>query len=269
MTAFLCEKAQERFFLRYLRSIFLITIIMIYTRSEFISQTGNFSPFAQQVVQNFCENISKNDFPCYFAKNVINKDSVYFSFIENDDNQLIMFEKAAQDFKNYAQIERNPDPYRVLLMNFELKTVNWEADDAFLWAFLAYLHKQDPEPWPADIPKNPNEQGWSFCFMGMPWFFNVNSPHHAQNRPSRNTTDALTWVIQRTDSFAPLAPVEMHATIIESVRSRIAPYDGQSTSPALAGESDNLEELEWIQYHLPNFNHEKPKKTCPFSTTKG
>lgn len=236
---------------------------MIYNLREF-KNTDSVSPFAQKVAQTFLENISKSDFPCYFAKSVIPKNTLYFSFVEHFNTEEDMFEQAFQNFCLYAEIERQPDPYRVFVLTFDLKTKDWAEDDRLLWAFLDYIHLKDPDNWMADVPKDTNAPGWSFSFMGMPWFFNVNSPHNAATRNSRNTTDSFSFIIQRTDSFDGLAPVHLHDTIRHELRARIAPYDGQSVSPALAGNADNLSFTEWTQYHLPERNDQKPISQCPF-----
>lgn len=223
-----------------------------------------YSDFAKRVASTFLGNISKSDFPCYFAKSVIPKNTLYFGFVENFNTQTEMFEQALQVFSEYAEIERQPDPYRVLVLVFDLTTQDWAEDDRLLWEFLDYANSKDPEKWLEEVPKDSNEAGWTFLYKGMPWFFNLNSPHHAHNRNSRNTTNAFTLIIQRTDSFEGLAPVHLHDTVRNELRARIEPYDGQPTSPALAGGADNLQHSEWIQYHLPEKNEQKPISKCPF-----
>jgi FPC/CPF motif-containing protein YcgG len=195
---------------------------------------------------------------------VIPKNTLYFGFVEKFSTQTEMFEQALQIFSEYAEIERQPDPYRVLVLAFDLQTKDWAEDDRVLWDFLDYANSKDPEKWLDEVPKDSNAAGWTFLYKGMPWFFNLNSPNHAHNRDSRNTTGTFTLIIQRTDSFDGLAPVHLHDTVRKELRARIAPYDGQATSPALAGEADNLQHSEWVQYHLPEKNEQKPLSKCPF-----
>ncbi len=237
---------------------------MLHTISALEISPNTYSDFAQEVAKNLIKNISKNDFPCYFAKSVIPKNSLYFGFVENFSSLTEMFEIALQAFSEYADIEKQPDPYRVLVLSFDIQSEDWAADDRLLWDFLGYINQHDPERWIAEVPKDSSETGWTFSYKGMPWFFNLNSPHHAHNRNSRNTTGAFTLIIQRTDSFDGLAPVHRHDTIRRELRARIVAYDGQSTSPALAGGADNLQHSEWVQYHLPEQNTQPPLSKCPF-----
>jgi uncharacterized protein len=236
---------------------------MLFKYSEFVRAGDAASAFAREAFSTLVANITQPDFPCYFAKNVVTKDSLYVAFAEGTSSRAALFAQIAEDFKAYAEIEKQPDPYRVLVLSVDWPSDTWASDDAFLWDLLAYLRTQDPEPWPADVPEDPHVLGWSFCFMGMPWFFNLNSPRNS-HRASRNATGALSFVVQRTDGFDDLAPLESHDKLRWDLRARVAPYDGQASSPALACGPDNPDMYEWIQFHTPNLNTEKPASKCPY-----
>jgi uncharacterized protein len=235
---------------------------MLFKYSEFLQQDST-SEFARQGFSTLVQNIAKPDFPCYFAKNVLTKDSLYVAFLDGQADRQALFAQAAKVFKAYAEIERQPDPYRVLVLALDVPSPTWETDDALLWELLAYLRGEDPAPWPAEVPQDAHAQGWSFCFMGMPWFFNLNSPRNS-HRASRNVTGTLSFVIQRTDGFDDLAPLGAHDKLRWDLRARVLPYDGQASSPALACGPDNPDMLEWIQFHTPNLNTEKPAPQCPY-----
>lgn len=236
----------------------------MYTYDAFRAIAETATPFSQKVFHQLTASITHPDFPCYFAKTGIVKDSIYLAFIEESDPQQ-RWEKAAAVMADYAEIEKNHNPFRVLVLSFDLHSPDWYSDDALLWSFLAFLRKKDPEPWPSNIPQNPDEAGWFYCYGGYTWFFNVNSPNHV-HRKSRNATGVYSLVIQRSAEFDDLAPAEQHDHIRHTVRSRIAAYDGQETSFALAGEADNPTMKEWPQYHLPESNNDKPWGKCPFSS---
>jgi uncharacterized protein len=236
---------------------------MLYRYSDFITAQESATPFAQGCFASLIAAISRTDFPCYFAKQVIAKDTLHMAFVENYADQEAMWAQACLAMTAYAEIEREPDIYRVFVLSFDVQLSSWEADDAFLWELLAYLRAHDPEPWMQGMPENPSMPGWSFSFMGMPWFFNVNSPNN-DRRKSRNATGQLSMIIQRTDGFDALVPLSQHDTLRQGLRSRIAPYDGQAVSPSMAGEADNPEMIEWIQFHTPNLNTEKPATKCPY-----
>ena len=244
---------------------------MLYRYNDLSKGQQAVSPYAQSVLANLTKRITDPAFPCYFAKKVLPKNSLYLTFVENLSDQTDMFRQGMEALSIYAEIERNPDPYRVFVLSFDVNTANWEQDNQLMWQFIHYLIQHDPQPWSPDIPQTTDEAGWSVSFMGMPWFFNLNSHNHT-HRNSRNVTDTFSLIIQRTDSFEKLLSSELNdgqreqqrQVIRKEIRGRVAAYDGQSVSPALAGEPDNLQHLEWVQFHIPNLNTEKPQAKCPF-----
>jgi uncharacterized protein len=243
---------------------------MLYNYADFMALKNNTSAYARQVVNNVIEHICHPDFPCYYAKKVLPKNSLYLAFAEAGSREA-MFKQALEAFLAYAIIEKDPDPYRVLILSLQVPTQSWQEDNQLLWDFIQYLKLYDPEPWLPSIPQSTDKAEWSFSFMGMPWFFNLNSHNHI-NRNSRNVTGTYSLIIQRTDSFEKLLSTELNddkreqqrQVIRREIRGRIAAYDGQAVSPALAGEPDNMEHLEWVQYHIPDLNTEKPQAKCPF-----
>lgn len=244
---------------------------MFYSYNEFKAIENQQSPYAREVFAELIQNITNPEFPCYYAKRVIPKNSLYVSFIENFENRQAMFKQAMNAFMQYAEIERECDPYRVFVLSFKVETTSWEEDNALMYDFMHYLNQHDPEPWFEEMPTDTNDPLWSLSFMGMPWFFNLNSPNNT-HRKSRNVTNTFSLVLQRTDSFEQLLRTELAEEVREKqriiirkeIRKRIGIYDGQPVSPSLAGEADNTNYLEWIQFHLPDLNTQKPQATCPF-----
>lgn len=244
---------------------------MFYSYNEFLAAQEKASAYAKKTFNTIIENINSPTFPCYFAKNVFPKNSLYVSFIEDFKNQEDMFQQSMEVFSKFALIEKYPDPYRVFILSMNVPTKTWEEDNKLMWDFMRFLNQHDPEPWFSEIPTSTDDAGWSFSFMGMPWFFNLNS-HNNLNRKSRNVSGSYSIILQRTDGFEKLLKAELDEKIREQqrteirkdVRARVGIYDGQSVSPALAGEPDNMQHLEWVQFHIPNLNTEKPQSKCPF-----
>ncbi len=235
----------------------------LYRHDDFILAKDSVSPFAQGCFDSLIAAISRSDFPCYFAKNVIIKNTLHLAFVEDYADRAALWAQACAAMQAYAEIEKEPDIYRVFVLSFDIQSPTWDTDDAFLWEFLSHLRAYDPEPWMEGMPEDPSIPGWSFSFMGMPWFFNLNSPNNA-HRKSRNATGQYSLIIQRTDGFDELVPLAQHDTVRQGLRSRILPYDGQAVSPAMACEADNPQMLEWIQFHTPDLNTEKPASKCPY-----
>lgn len=242
---------------------------MLYSYKEFMPAKK--STFAANAFENLIRNIQLPEFPCYYAKRILPKDSLYVSFIENYTDNEDMFSQAMADFATYAELERDPDSYRVFVLSLDVPSVDWASDNALMWDFMRYLRKHDAEPVPEGMPDSPEDSNWSFSFMGMPWFFNLNSPNMA-NRKSRNVTGVLSFILQRTDSFDKLLAEELSVEEVErkrhiirsEIRGRVGTYDGQPVSPVLAGEAQNKGHIEWLQFHIPDLNTDTPQAKCPF-----
>ncbi len=51
-----------------------------------------------------------------------------------------------------------------------------------LWHLLQFLHVHDPEPWPEDIPTDPDDPHWEFCFGGEPMFPTCRAPFYDERK---------------------------------------------------------------------------------------
>ncbi len=242
---------------------------MIYNYDHFLSATK--SAFAARAFHNLLENIQQTEFPCYYAKRILPKNSLYVSFIEQYTDREDMFRQAMADFAAYAELERTPDAYRVFVLSIDIHSPGWAEDNDLMWDFMRYLRAYDTYPIAEGIPESVDDSKWSFSFMGMPWFFNLNSPN-MRHRKSRNVTGVLSFILQRTDSFDKLLSEELIESETErkrnviraEIRGRVGKYDGQPASPVLAGEEQNTRHIEWLQFHIPNLNSDTPQARCPF-----
>jgi uncharacterized protein len=247
----------------------------LYSYQAFLENKHQNTPFAQKTFDTLIERITDNQFPCYYARTTLLKNSLYVAFIENFDHEEDMFRQCFDVFAQYADIERDADPFRVFVLAIDVKTKDWQADNDLMWRFMHFCEQHDPMPWHEAIPQDTENADWSFSFMGMPWFFNLNSPNNT-HRESRNVTETFSFVLQRTDGFEKLLKDDLdenaremfRQTIRKDIRGRIAHYDNQTASPSLAGEADNLEHYEWRQFHLPNHNNQKPQTKCPYKAFK-
>lgn len=229
------------------------------------------SEFEKGIFTTLMNNIANPLFPCYFSQSVIPKNSIHFSSITDFATKENLFEQAHDELCLFAELEKDPDPFRVFVLSMNIQTSSWQEDNDFMWEFIDYLESKDTEVWPEEVSRDTNSPSWSFCFKGMPFFFNLNSPNNTL-RKSRNVTGKFSFLIQRTDSFEKILPVDLDEVtreerrwmIRKDIRDRIGVYDEQVVSPALAGEQGNLEHLEWVQYHIPNSNEDKIQSKCPF-----
>lgn len=135
------------------------------------------------------------------------------------------------------------------------------------WELLNWIHERDIEPWPNEIPTDPNDSNWTFCFNGVPLFINISSSDH-KVLLSRNLGKDLYFIINPRANFDYVASVETKSgkLIRQQIRTRVAEYNSEEASKFLGfyGEKDNLE---WKQYQLPEINLPSPT-LCPFSFKK-
>jgi FPC/CPF motif-containing protein YcgG len=130
------------------------------------------------------------------------------------------------------------------------------------WAMLQWLHERDPEPWPERVPLDPEDPSWSFCFGGLPLFFNFHTPAH--QRRSRAMKTAFTLLVQPRDGFDVIAGNHdkgRHAR--QMIRDRLGVYDGRPPHPAL-GHYGSGPNREWQQYFLPD-SDDLITEACPFN----
>ncbi|MEM7775866.1 MAG: YqcI/YcgG family protein [Pseudomonadota bacterium] len=128
------------------------------------------------------------------------------------------------------------------------------------WDLLDELALRDPGQWPADIPRNMDEDLWEFCFAGEPVFVVCNTPAHVLRQSRRATSFTITfqprWVFDGiTNTTDPAAQRSL-----AMVRERLDAFDALEAAPFLGtyGEHGNRE---YQQYFLDDTN-EPP--ACPF-----
>jgi FPC/CPF motif-containing protein YcgG len=128
------------------------------------------------------------------------------------------------------------------------------------WNVLQYLHDHDPEPWPADIPTDPDHHQWEFCFGGEPIFPTARAPFYERRR-SRYTPHGLEITVQPREVFSGVTGDTVagkHAR--EFIDERLHEYDDVAPHAAI-GDWEDEASHEWDQYMLPE--GEASHETCP------
>jgi FPC/CPF motif-containing protein YcgG len=138
------------------------------------------------------------------------------------------------------------------------------ADDtARFWRLLAELSTYDADPWPPDMPADPHEATWQWCFAGEPWFTFMCSPAY-RARASRNVGPCLTLVFQTRRVFDGLSGTSVAGTSAkEQVRQALLAYDSVPVHPHL-GVTGSSSRYKWRQYALPDDQRELPADGCPW-----
>lgn len=228
--------------------------------------------WSDHVYQEIKTTLSNPDFPCVFAKEAMKRDAISFCWLDNSNVQVDR-PTAAKAIGTYLDRCSSLPPIESLLETLLIvfkPTNEIQSLDSYhkqAWAFLQWLNDHDEKAWPADIPTDPNDPLWSFCFAGVPLFVNVSAPAHAVRR-SRNLCSALTLVIQPRANFDLVAGHDhpKGELVREQIRRRMDAFD-LIDSPEELGTYGKSENREWHQYVLKESNEPRQDK-CPLNISR-
>ena len=135
-----------------------------------------------------------------------------------------------------------------------------------LWHVLEFLHVHDPEPWPDEIPTDPDDSRWEFCFGGEPLFPTSRAPFYDE-RMSRYSPVGLEITFQPRAVFEGLtADTEAGQRARETIRERMGDYDGVCPHADL-GDWGVEGDREWTQYLFREDADASPD-ACPLRPTR-
>ncbi|WON80610.1 YqcI/YcgG family protein [Acinetobacter sp. UGAL515B_02] len=141
---------------------------------------------------NFSNILSQNNFPCLFGRSAYKRKSLKFLFV----NEIIDLQKGLllyTDFIKKTPLEERL--YSPLIITFRrIGFKNLTEEHEFCWEQLKLLHSLDEAEWPNDIPKDPHDNQWTFCFDQTQLFFNMSCPSHHHIK-SRNLGPYVTFVV--------------------------------------------------------------------------
>ena len=144
-----------------------------------------------------------------------------------------------------------------------------EADyHEVLWHILQFLHVHDPEPWPADIPTDPDDPYWEFSFGGEPIFPTCRAPFY-DRRKSRYCPVGLEITFQPRNLFERLgvtADTEKGTEAREIIQGRLEEYDGVCPHADL-GDWGVESDREWPQYMFSSDDQQAPDE-CPINISR-
>ncbi|WP_066172392.1 YqcI/YcgG family protein [Bacillus marinisedimentorum] len=209
---------------------------------------------------------SSHKFPCIPAVLAYRLNHLRYEFAEDPGTEeaaeqaagaIQDFGPRSKEFGSYASLViffRTPDEADVTVQGYR---------DVF-WSLLERISTYDEKHWPDEIPADPHESAWEFCFHGERYFVYCGTPAH-QNRNSRSFPYfmlALTprWVLQEF-----MENGEKAAKVKRSIRKRLEAYDHVPAHPDLKfyGSDENFE---WKQYFLSD--DEAAPSRCPFSAVR-
>ncbi|MEH7012861.1 YqcI/YcgG family protein [Neobacillus niacini] len=203
-------------------------------------------------------------FPCIPATMGYHLNRFCFGFVTNPENPIACDELASL-LKDYSNIYKSIGTYTSLIIFYEPSPEKGndssvEQYEQAFWKQLNQLSKLDEVKWPSNIPTDPTQPMWEYCFHGEQYFMYCATPSHIK-RNSRHFPYfmlAITprWVLEKFTS-SPL-----HAEKIKTkIRERLVNYDSITINPDLNtyGKNDNYE---WKQYFLRDDDSTLSK--CPF-----
>ncbi|WNF25178.1 YqcI/YcgG family protein [Mesobacillus jeotgali] len=235
----------------------------LYTHGS--SSRGELLEWEKQALKKFFLKMSDKEkpFPCIPATIGFSTNQLRYGFVGNPRRDTTIKELASL-LTTYTEQSREFGNYTSLIIFYEtpesMKNAPVEEYEQIFWEHLSGLTALDAFEWPNDIPQDPHDPVWEFCFNGEKYFMYCATPAH-KNRKSRHFDVmmlAITprWVLQEFNKS------QSYAKRIKSqVRKRLAKYDSISIHPDLNtyGAQDNFE---WRQYFLRDDDTSLSK--CPY-----
>ncbi|MCU4742507.1 YqcI/YcgG family protein [Natronoglomus mannanivorans] len=208
-------------------------------------------------------------FPCYFgAESVRDGEPLYTAVPSMSDKDALL--ELGSTLLEYLESYRDHSE-RASLVTFFAPPARPLSEAAYhdaLWHVLQFLHVHDPEPWPADIPTDPDDPYWEFCFGGEPMFPTCRAPFY-DTYESRYCPIGLEITFQPRALFEGLnvtadTAAGQHAR--EVIQGRLEDYDGVCPHADL-GDWGVDGDREWVQYMLREDEDAAPT-TCPITVTR-
>jgi len=191
-------------------------------------------------------------FPCFFgAESVENGDPLYTAVASMTDKDALL--DLGRTLLAYLDVWQEHSD-RASLVTF-VRPPERELSEAGyherLWNALQFLHVHDPDPWPEDIPTDPDDPYWEFCFGGEPMFPTCRAPFY-ETRRSRYCPVGLEITFQPRALFEKLnvtGDTEAGQRARGVIRGRLSEYDDACPHADL-GDWGVEGDREWRQYLL-------------------
>jgi FPC/CPF motif-containing protein YcgG len=230
-------------------------------------EAGTLPEWAQRHFRNFYDSLTgrRDDapFPCFFGKASVEEGRPLYTFVDSTTHPDALFglRDALAEYLDTYQDHGD----RVSLVAFfksperMLDEADWHEQ---FWHILQFLHVEDPEPWPADIPTDPDDPYWEFCFAGEPMFPTARAPFYDE-RQSRHCPVGLEITFQPRTIFEGITgDTEAGQQARDRIHDRLNDYDDASCPHVDLGVWGREGDREWPQYLLSEDDAQAPE-TCP------
>lgn len=206
-------------------------------------------------------------FPCFFGVESVETGDLLYTVVPDatDKDALLGLRDVLWE---YLQVYRDHAELASLVTFFapdDDRTTEAEYHE-LLWHVLQFLHVHDPEPWPEELPTDPEDPYWEFSFGGEPMFPTCRAPFY-ERRKSRYCPVGLEITFQPRWLFEHVgvtADTEAGQRARKVIHERLAGYDGVCPHADIG---DYGEDLEWPQYMLSEDPEQAPDE-CPIEVTR-
>lgn len=243
---------------------------LLFEESELqnVIEAGDLSTWKKKRYTEFRETMQGTRYPCHFAVNAERNDTARYLFAGSPRDPDALF-KVKEGLQQYLERYQSIAERTTLVIFFKPPTEDQrerEYRNQF-WRILEFLNEQDPEPWPSDVPEDPNDPEWEFCFCGEPMFIVGRAPFYTV-RKSRYTPHGLEITIQPRKVLDDVSGDTMEGQRVRSIiRDRLRDYDDVTPHPDI-GDYGDPNTREWKQYLLPKSNGESLDE-FPFEIDSG
>jgi hypothetical protein len=208
---------------------------------------------------------SGQKFPCIYAIRAHRNNTLRFVFLSEPetDASITAFGRA---LCQYVKVCHSLAPHTAFLAFFgpERQEMTLEQHHGEFWRVLQRLHELDASPWPADIPTDPAEPLWEFCFGGEPMFVLGSGPVHIARRSRHSSLRSISFQPRFMFDELISTPVLL-GRARRIIRGRVLDMDGFPIHPMIRmyHEDGNRE---WRQYVVPDDNS-PIEGACPFDAS--
>jgi FPC/CPF motif-containing protein YcgG len=211
----------------------------------------------------------RNDapFPCYFGIEMEREGDGLYTFCDSttDPDSLFALGETLLEYLDTYDDHAERAPLTVFFRPPETDLSEAEYHER-LWHVLQFLHVHDPEPWPEEVPTDPDDSHWEFCFGGEAMFPTCRAPFY-DDRASRYCPVGLEITFQPRSLFEGLtADTDAGQQAREVIQDRMADYD-EVCPHADLGDWGVEGDREWKQY-LFSADDEQAPDECPIRVTR-
>lgn len=206
-------------------------------------------------------------FPCYFGIEAEREGDLLYAACESttDPAALLRLRDVLVEYLDAYEDHAERTPLAVFFRPPPGEVTEGDYHES-LWHVLEFLHVHDPEPWPDDIPTEPDDPYWEFCFGGEPLFPTSRAPFY-EDRMSRYSPVGLEITFQPRSVFEGItADTDAGEHARDVIQGRMEAYDGVCPHADL-GDWGVDGDREWTQYLFHEDDAESPDE-CPLSPSR-